>query len=265
MRNGRVPRSGFTLIELLVVCVVIAILASILLPSLSRGKELARRTKCLSHLRQYGVYLSIYLDDHGRYPPASWINGNGAGVGTVDPIGLHFSEAGRANRLVPDASWLRTWTLRCPGNKSRIYYYNVFARSLNYVPQNQEFLDLGGDPVRELPGVIPVGESRVVNPAEMIAYSEMVQWRMLPIDRNTSVPDFPRPAGETMLPVGGSLRFTPMEWPHFGGLNQLLCDGHVESVGSRAFAADSDRIRRRWFLDNLPHRELKRVPVVIPR
>lgn len=59
----RKARFGFTLIELLVVIAIIAILAAILFPVFARAKEAAKRTSCLSNLRNQGVALQLYLSD----------------------------------------------------------------------------------------------------------------------------------------------------------------------------------------------------------
>jgi prepilin-type N-terminal cleavage/methylation domain-containing protein len=62
-------RSGFTLIELLVVIAIIAILASILFPVYSRVRENARRTKCLSNVKQLVMAFTMYADDHDETLP----------------------------------------------------------------------------------------------------------------------------------------------------------------------------------------------------
>ncbi len=80
--------TGFTLLELLCAIGIIAILASLLVPVLMKGRQRARGTSCIGNLRHIGMALSIYAGDSGGwYPPRA------DGLTVLHPRYMHQAEA----------------------------------------------------------------------------------------------------------------------------------------------------------------------------
>ena len=104
-------KKGFTLIELLVVIAIVALLVNILLPVLSRAKEMGRRAVCGSNLRQIGVAITTYNADNNMAMPyileRHW--------GEAKIPGLVGDGRGRWwCGMIRDASGIRMEVFRCP-------------------------------------------------------------------------------------------------------------------------------------------------------
>ncbi len=124
---------GFTLVELLVVMAIVALLAALLLPALSRARERANRIVCLNNSRQISLALLAYLEDNGEAFPAAngvnwqepenWIYWDGhdptASTMEFDGNGNGYSpEAIKHSPIVRYTGGFNTNLFRCPTDRT---------------------------------------------------------------------------------------------------------------------------------------------------
>lgn len=143
-------RAGFTLIELMVVIAIIAIIASILLPSFVRARAQGQLSGCMENLHNIGVAHESYLVDYGNDPPMNSPGGNNPfnflvpqylkKIPTCPASGAGTLVAGNGSVVGYGWEMMRNytpnyWTVFCVGAHSQLYPINQGPIGPYYSPR----------------------------------------------------------------------------------------------------------------------------------
>jgi prepilin-type N-terminal cleavage/methylation domain-containing protein/prepilin-type processing-associated H-X9-DG protein len=275
---------AFTLIELLVVIAVIAILAALLLPALSRARIAANSTVCKSNLRQWSIALRQYVDDFQVYPPGLVVNE------TLSPSSPapYVIWANRLERYT-STHW-GTWSWDMPGRAPQgIHVCPDYLRLRGFFSESGEgaygYNDRGstrGDGMHQGFGLCEYGpsegtpvskprllrEGAVLVPSDMLAIADAgldVGIIDLPAYRDcwgdallSDMPDgiFLEFGKELPSPHGNRDLFL-MRKRHGGRWNATFCDGHAENLKmAQLWDFRKTAVLQRWNRDHQPHPEI---------
>lgn len=230
-------KHAFTLVELLVVIGIIALLISILLPSLSKAQRQARVVVCQSNLRQLGMASLNYQNDWKGYLPHGWnLTAGGGGDNTVK---LTMA------RLAPYLGFKAGW--QPPGQRNG----NIF--SCPEQPQgNGSTGDFPSYSVNAYLGAVAAGESPVWPAYKFTMYRGKAAKKVFLADAAGGVPS----RFGSNLTLGRSFAWQRTD-PTYGGLpdrhsgqsvNILFIDGHVEFVPKKLVPVIHNNFEAKFWL-----------------
>jgi prepilin-type N-terminal cleavage/methylation domain-containing protein/prepilin-type processing-associated H-X9-DG protein len=224
---------GFTLIELLVVVAIISVLAAILFPVFARARENARRSNCLSNLKQIGLAMMMYSQDYDEHMMTSRVQQEPDHADIFAyPSGHKDYRNEWYNQLFPYNKNYQIYT--CPSADSDLTYSGygyttVFSYSYNYAAPYGPLFTNANRGVN-LGNMKESGASlaAIEKPSETVAVTEGS--RDL-VRLNTGAD-----ATEDTLTAKGECAYATTNYQnclrtrHFDTLNVLFIDGHVKAM-----------------------------------
>lgn len=243
-------RHAFTLVELLTIIAIIAILAGILMPALVSAIGTARQTYCMSNMRQMGIAINAYAEDHNSYFPGNIYNTDDRSWQAMLEKNGYIPTLYRRN--ASNSAWVPTGDLYCPELHQRFIewvrsggrplyqfisdgeactttkdYYSYampFNASDSYNPNNT-YLAIGGRQVKASKGLPAVPNVRIAyvisSPSQTLLLMEWIN------QFSASVNQYSMSSRE----IGTSNWFNQYEnYMIHGGLyaNLLRVDGHID-------------------------------------
>ncbi len=198
--EGR-SRRAFTLMELLVTISIIALLASLLLPTLSKARQAAEAAQCASNLRQvYGLLMNHVQENDSQIPPA-W---NQSGVMEVGvPTGNGWL----------DYTWgleVANWTSKTTSVTARVFGCPAQRHKLKLAPNARTF-SMNSVVANDYWNPMPRYMTKFAHPAQTVIFS-----------------DGALASGAYNAGANGSDKIP--EAVHNGAANLVFLDGHVERM-----------------------------------
>lgn len=242
------------------VLAVLAIIASLLLPALSRAKSSAHSAVCKSNLRQLGVTVNLYVTDYAGYPPDNTTSRDLRDVYKLWSVNLNeFIQQQLQYSKVEDTSWhAGMWS--CPGDKRTGYRTTGGSYGYNAWGGSPSGLYGLGGAKESIPSAIvrPTQESEVRVPSEMLAIGD----GFLAYSTNyatTGDKIFRDSSGRGSSSLPNQIKLARER--HRGAINAVYCDAHVEAIKlEKLFFEETDAALRRWNRDHEPHWELLKKP-----